>query len=399
MTSYAIVHQCLTGQTHRVPLPFVVGGSEWCDIIVNSDAVADQAYRVMTDGNSLNCQHVQSGEAIDLDKLTRLGLQVTGPLTASDASLSRVAKIADSLARERLWFARLPTYLSAPALGFLPQKIRFATWAAAIALFGLASSDNQANAHLDLSKRPIEIVQDKVSSDVIGWTIKRRGYEKGATVVVRLDDDAASKSHLVSFRAAKFDVGGEVKFRVGDQTVYESPAMPNCIKKFCPVSFRVPAGVFRAGRNTVQITHDEQADFYIIGNLLIRSLPPIKPAEIKRVERWEELANRAYNERDIVPKNLVEVKRGLDQALDFLDRRAGADDLRARITAFREEAESAFAKEVADRWARVEVNQKLKKIDIAEFHLKTLMELHPDTSSAQHRLIQKRLKSLGEMEP
>ncbi len=397
MTNYALIHNKMAGQTQRIPLPAMVGSDERCDIIINAAAVRAFAYQIDTDGKSLQLTKVDTGATADATVLQRFGLQLAGPLPAKNQQLQPKSPWREGLAKEGMWFDRLPDTIALLTGGFLQQKWRFATWLTCLALIFILMVERDVTKAVDLSEQPIAISVDEVSSQIIGYTVARQGYERGTTLAIEMREQDAAFDQLISFQAAKLDVGGEVKFTFRDQTLVRSEPMPNCMKKFCPVTFRVPAGTFEAGQNLIRIEHDPDAGFYILGQLLVRPLPQISAEEIKRVERWEATANRAYNERDIVPKNLVHARRDLDQALDFLARRAGADDLRARLEAFRTEAEAAFANEVADRWARVDVNMKLKKYDIAEFHLGTLMDLHPDTSTAEHREIQNRLAELKEL--
>lgn len=395
---YSVAYSQWSRESRRIPLPALVGSDPACDIIINAHAVDARAYAIHRQGKALQIVHLKSGKQVGPEALQRFGIQVSSPLRSPNKTLRGGSTWRELVAKEDLWLSRQPRWLRLGLGGAMQQHRRFAIWgliASVVMVSTLAPSTTDA---IDYSKTPIAIQMDHVSSAIIGVTTQRAGYENGALLTVVANADQARLAHLLSFRAAKLDMGKELRIFTTAGLVYESEAMPNCIKQFCEIKVRIPAGFLQEGNNEIQLVHDPAGEFYIIGDILLRPLPKITPDEIIRVKRWEKIANRAYNERKIVPENLVQVKRELDQAIDFLDTRAGGDTIRARIEAFRSEAEDAFRSEVKDRWAKVDINQKLKNFESAQFHLDRLRGLFPDTSSKEHQAVQNRISRIKEMQ-
>jgi hypothetical protein len=375
----------------------MIGSNPACDIIIHTDAIAEFAFELRCDAKALVVYNPKTNTTDSIASLSRFGIQVSGPLQAKDEFLNTKSKPREWFAKEDLWFDRLPTVFGSIVGGFLPQKARYGCWVAiAILTMGFAAIPDQKS-EIDLSTTPITLEMGKISSEIIGFTIQRQGYETGALLNIDVSPQEAKQAHLMQFRTAKLDAKNEIKMFVNKHEIFASEAMPNCLKRFCNVVFRINRGVLITGTNQIKIVHQDPRSFYIIGDMLVRSLPPISQEEIKRVERWEAVANRAYNERDIVPENLVRVRRDLEQALDFLNTRDGAENLRSRIEAFQSEAKAAFEREAKERWSRIEVSQKLRNLDDTIFHLQKLMALYPDTSSEEHRKIQKRMQQVKEM--
>lgn len=399
--AYALVSTRGSKLGRRVPLPARIGVSGKNDIIVNVQALADHAFTLTAAGGKLVLVREPKGEAVDLHTLKNLGLVAKGPIRGDVAVEGGMARtVREALGREKAWFQGLPGVAQKALLGMLPQGLRLAAWASALGgLVVLGLSAPEAT-RLDLSKQPIELTFDAVKSDTLGANPKSadfvKGYEQGITFNV--DVPAEQKGHplVFSFQVAGLNIGNELELKVNGKKAYASAAEADCAQDVCVKSLRIDGKLVKAGNNVLQFKHNEPQSSYFLAKLHVRPLPALSDVEREQLEHWFGLAQRAYDERNIVPENLVTAKSYASKVTKLASERDGVEAVSSKAQILEAEVDRAFAATVQEYWTAHATAEKLGNKADMEQALGQLLKLYPNARSEEHAEVMEKLQELKE---
>ncbi len=402
--SYALVTVRGSAARHRVSLPVKIGTSGASDVIVNVEALADHAYTLSSRDRKLCLVREPSGEMVDLSTLRHLGLAVQGPIRFVDGDKRKTTRlVVEALSNEQAWFQKLPSAARRWLGGNLPQRARLALWGLAViglAAFALHGKDEVTN---DLSAEPLSLKFDTVRSESVGANPKNpdfaKGYENGVTFVVDLPKTAKGQTLLLSFGAAGLNIGKELALEVNGHKVFESEAEAECAQDFCDKSVRLGTKVLKTGKNKLHFAHNQVESSYFVSHLHLRTLPVLKELEAEQMQRWFELAQRSYDERGIVPENLVTAKGYVQKVSKMAGERDGPLEVPAKAKVLENDIDLAFKKVTSDLWTAYAMHEKLGKKLEMEQTLGQLLKLFPDARSDEHAGIIEKLEALKEQKP
>lgn len=399
--AYALVTTRGSKQSHRVSLPARIGVSGKNDIIVNVQALADHAFTLTVSGNKLVLVREPKGDAVDLHTLKNLGLTAKGPIRG-DAVDQGSAKRAlrEVFGREKAWFQSLPRMAQRWLGGALPQGLRLGAWTSAAAALVALSLSAPEQAAPDLSKAAVDIAFDVVKSDTFGANPKSpdfaKGYEKGITFQVDVPKDQKGRPLVFSFRLAGLNIGKELELKVNGKPVFETAAEAECAQDVCAKSVRIDGKFVKAGTNTLFFKHNEPQSSYFVAKLHVRPLPALNDLEKQQLDHWLELAQRAYDERGIVPENLVTAKSYVGKLIKLASERDGVSDVAAKALILESDVDRAFAATSEEYWTAFAFAEKLgNKLDM-EQSLNQLLKIYPNARSEEHADIMEKLQALKE---
>lgn len=389
----------------RRTLPLTIGAGGECDVIVNTASAAPLAYVVHTDAaGRLACYNVKSGEHQPVDAVRAFGLQIIGSgKGAAPAKTGLPGGVAEALQREAAWFDRLET--PSPKLkrllgASLPQPLRLGAWGlAAAALAALLVWANGEPSHPDLSTTPLTMTFGSPRLEIIGASPVRHGYERGATLTFDAPKSAGTQSALLSFKTMALNKPKELSLRLNGRDIYASEVDPACIDAQCVKQIQVPKGAVLAGKNVLQVIHDQSAGSYMMQAILIEPLPAMSLEERELADRWMQLARRFYDERGIVTDNLLAARIHIEKTIDLLGRRAVSNETEGRLAVakvLQQEIAGELDQAIKDAWADVGVNERLGRPDEATKSLNVLLRLYPNPSSPEHQAVKAKLDALKE---
>lgn len=397
---YALVSTRGSKQSHRVSLPARIGVTGDNDVIVNVQALADHAFTLSVAGGKLVLSKGAKGEAVGLHTLKNLGLVARGPIKGGAQGRRAVRLAREVLGREKAWFQGLPLVAQRWLGGGLPQGLRLAAWTSAVAALGALVLIAPETKIPDLSKEPVEFAFDTVKGDTFGANPKNadfpRGYEKGITFEVEVPKEQKGHPLVLSFRVAGLNIGKEIQLKVNGKQVYESAAETDCAQDVCAKSVRIDGALVKGGLNKLFFQHNEPQSSYFVAKLHLRPLPALNDLEREQLDHWLELAQRAYDERSIVPENLVTAKTYVAKLDKLASERDGVGEIAAKAQILAGEVDKAFAATVQEYWTAYATADKLgNKLD-TEQALNQLLKLYPDARSEEHADVMEKLEALKE---
>ncbi len=398
---YALVSTRGSKLGHRVSLPARIGVSGKNDIIVNVQTLADHAFTLTAANGKLVLVREPKGEPVDLHTLKNLGLVAKGPIRGDAVEQGGFARAArEALGREKAWFQGLPRMAQKALLGMLPQHLRLAGWAAAVSglvVLALAAPEQTA---VDLSQQPLELVFDTVKNDTLGANPKSsdfvRGYENGITFHVDVPKEHKGHPLVFNFRIAGLNIGKELLLKVNGKAVYETAAESDCAQDVCAKSVRIDGKLVKAGTNVLQFKHNEPQSSYFLAKLHVRPLPALTELEREQLEHWYDLAQRAYDERNIVPENLVTAKSYVGKLTKLASERDGVPEVAAKAQILEAEVDRSFAATVQEYWTAHALAEKLGNKADMEAALNQLLKLFPNTRSEEHADVMEKMQELKE---
>jgi tetratricopeptide (TPR) repeat protein len=408
--AYALVRAPGFTGTARLPLPFTIGASSACDVIINSEAVAPAAILVTgpvgrrSAGLAL---YDVSGSAVGKPGTTaraaRYGISIAGPVYGAPeaSSLTRLGR--EALAREAAVFSRFSPGLRRLAGGKLPQPLRLGLWAVAaaarVALPFAATSDFGRQAE-DLSGHEIALKAFDVNPERIGATPDFPDLRKGFTAV--FDDAKRLKPGtdlILRFNANGLDNLGELQLAMNGVEVFSSAADPGCIDAFCEQRVRIPAKAIKEGKNVLKATHSPEDSSYLVKDVQLRALLELTPARRAAVDRLWASARRAYDERGIVPENLLAARSELAKLDQLLLESSGMEETAVQALVLKGAIEKEFERLTADLEFKADQAAQLGKYEHAQDLLRRLLSLYPDATSDEHLAVKQRLDELKELAP
>jgi len=387
---------------HRLPLPLVVGSANDCDVIVNAPSLAGHAYTLRPEGRSFAVESATLGRDVPAHALNQLGLEVVA-VAHGDADKTGMRRAAsEKLAREAVIVQKLPAPLKVLALGFLPQRARLAVWGAAAAgLLALGLMPAPEEAPIDNSGVPVTLAWDTIRPKAIGANPASatfpKGYEHGITFAVDAPEVASGEAALLTFLAAGLNVGGEVEIDVNGTLVYTSDADRACATDACAKAVRLPKGLITAGANVVRVVHKEPKSAYLLADIHLRSTPAATQAEVEQAELWLSLAQRAFDERNIMPENLITARKNAEAVVKLAKQKEGVEGPAAKAEALLVEVEKDFAAVTAKIWNDVAIAERINKLDDAEKSLDQLLRLYPDQNSTQAARVRQKKQVIKEL--
>jgi hypothetical protein len=401
---YALVTTRGSKQAHRVALPARIGVTGKNDIIVNAQSLADHAFTLTSSKGGLVLLREPKGEAINLGALKNLGLSAKGPIRGDAVQGGGAGRfVREALGREKAWFDGLPGVARRWLGGFLPQPVRLGVWTSGVAAVLALALAAPEQTYRDLSREPLVLKFDTVRSETVGANPKNldfvRGYENGVTFEVEVPEANEGHPLLLSFGLAGLNIGKELQLRFNGKQIFESDAEAECAQDFCAKSVRVDGRNVKAGTNVIEFKHKAKESSYFIAKMHVRPLPPLTELEIQQLAHWLGLAQRAYDERGIVPENLVSAKNYVSKLTKLASERDSASEAAAKAKILEGEIDKAFAQTVDEYWTAYKFAEKLgNKLDM-EQALHQLLKLHPNPKSEEHADIIEKLQALKEQKP
>jgi len=398
--SYALVRA--NKQWHRLTLPLTIGRHG--DIMVNAMTLPEIAFKLDVSAEDLQLYHYQSQKVVSLDRIEPLGLMAWGPYPVIDNDGSFKTSVSIALkelsAKEDFALGSMPHWLRRiSGCGLTYGRRWFARMGVMTTFIALLALGTQPKSMPDLSTVPFTLTFGTVHSTPIGASPSRPGYEQGILFQIDAPEDSHSHQHLLSFKGAGLNIDNEVELVLNDGSIFHSNADANCITSFCDYTIPLAAGLVKSGLNNLKLVHNPAVSAYFLSDLHLSKLDKTKPIELQQVQRWIQIAERHYNEREIVAENIVIAIDQLDKALEFLQTRESEPstrDLTLRASVLKKEAQEAFAALVTDLWNRVKVNQKLEKNHKATKLLELLLRLYPNPTDSEHMRIKQNLTQIKE---
>lgn len=399
--AYARVRLAGERQVYRLPLPFTVGTSPLCDVIVNVYGLAPVGRIVTAERGKISVQSEQGSSLPMPSALSDLGIHVTGPIAHAGSGRAFKTRCLELAAWEHETFARAPDAVYRFAGGSWSQKKRLSVWGAGLCLVlatGVAGLMLPARVN-DLSQQAIPLIAGQLHVETIGSSKTRYGYERGATYAVTLP---STVTQLLSFEVGGLSDAEELTLLVNGHTAAVWHAEAECVESFCQKAVRLAAEVLLAGDNTLQFIHRGDSP-YLLRKVLVSPLPVLDAAELASVDTWLAAARRAYDDRHILADNLVDADRLLKRAAALLGTRdleqPAARQSAAVVTALSRDVDAELAGAVHDLWFKAEKHARLRERDAAQRVLATLLRLFPDPKDSAHLRATAMLKSLEEMRP
>jgi hypothetical protein len=395
---YVLISSKQQRQRIRLQLPATIGSNADDDIILNAASLDASAYLLSAAADELVFTHLATNQRTDGEQFKKFGLELAGPIFGqATKGRSLRQKIRELLSLEKSWTKNRSKLFQKILLVNCSQSLRFLSFSAMVALSGYFLFGYPANPPQDLSKEPVVLTFDALFSETIGASKKRFGYENGITLALDAPESVRKQSTLLSLDAGGLNFGEELKFVVKDKVVFATEADPNCSEEICTLQIPLALGVIAPGLNVITILHEPRESSYLIKNIHLLPTPVITELEIEKIEHLYTLAQRAYEDRELVPENLVSSQYDLKKALALLDSRQRSkgltEELRNKIIVL---AHESFAK---DFWSKAEVATKLQNYQEAEKQLALLQRLFPDPLSEQYKLAQAKLDAIKEIQP
>jgi hypothetical protein len=404
--AYAVVRVRDDRAKHRLQLPIVIGASPLCDVFVNMADMPAAAFTVEARGGSLVVHDVETDREAPLSVLEALGVRVSGPIHGTAGTRGVTGHAKELLAREAAFVGRLPGPLRGLLLAPLPQAFRLTATVAVVAALGVAGwrwAQRPPEAAVDLSTAPIPLAFDAVRSETVGANPSsatfRKGYERGITFEVEAPAGIEGRPIMIGFAVAGLNIGKELELLVNDRPLFVSEAETACAQKVCEKTMRADPGLFVPGTNYVRFVHNEPQSSYFISNLLVRALRPLTPEDSEQLAHWLALGARAYDERKIVPENLLAAKKHVAAALKLARERTGGESFAARASVMRGEIDAALDAEKDRLLSDAAIADRLEKRDEVQRALEQLLRLIPDADSQEAIGIRQRLQALKEPNP
>jgi hypothetical protein len=308
------------------------------------------------------------------------------------------------LAREAAFVGRLPGPLRGALLAPLPQVFRLAVVGGVVAALGLAGwrwSQRTPDPVIDLSTTALPLSFDVLRGETLGANPAkatfRKGYEHGITFALDTPAGAETRPAVVAFSVAGLNIGKELELRVNDHSVFVSEAETACAQRVCDKTVRIDAGLLAAGTNELRFVHSDPASSYFVSSILVQSLRPLTSQDGEQLAHWLALASRAYDERQIVPENLLVAQQNVAAALKLARERVGGEAFAARAAVMRGEIDGALATEKNRLHADISIFTRLEKNDDLQRALEQLLRLVPDPDSAEAVGIRKRIHDLKDV--
>lgn len=398
--AYALISARGSGKGHRVALPARIGASGASDIIVNVQALPDHAFTLTAGKGGLVLVREPNGQPVSLGMLKNLGLSAKGPIRGSAEVGGTGRLIREALGKEQAWFANLPTAARRWTLGFLPQPLRLLAWGGLLAGAVTLAAVQEERAPTDLSEIAVELKFDTVKSDTLGANPKNpdfmKGYENGVTFAVDVPKAQQGKALLLTFDLAGLNIGKELTLGFNGKGIYQTAAESACAQDVCAKSIRVDGKHVKSGENLIRFVHNNPESSYFVGKVHLRPLPGLSDLESQQLDHWYTLAQRAYEERGIVPENLVTAKTHVGKLTKLASERDGVSQILPKAKILEQEIDKAFAATTGELWTAYGFAEKLGNKADMEAALNQLLKLHPNARSEEHADIVEKLQALKE---
>lgn len=373
----------------RVPLPVFIGNSGACDVVVNSEALAPISYVIRHHDRMLRCTNIKTGVEATISSLEQFGLKISGPFPWPHFSPKNFWR---KIGMEP--WRRYVMECAASAEAFYPLLL-----SAALLLFcGLVGSGAYCYYHTkDHSEDIRHLGWDVMSGDLIGASPRRFGYEKGATFMFELPKGGIKDHVLLSFVTTGINYPQELRMTLNEHQIFVSDVESGCVAAECEKQVHIPMNLLRGGANVLKIIHRPIESGYMVRGIHVRKVPPLTEMEREHVRVWLILAQRLYDERGVVPENLVNAKHHVAKALHLLGNRIGDSALLNKGRVLAQEIDQEFKDQARQLWSSAQVQIRLQRFDSAAKPLQILLKMYPDPTTKEHQEVKERLQQLRDL--
>ena len=396
----AIKNQRTNRSAKRLPLPVTIGSSSLCDVIINSNSVAEFARIIYgrPDGK-LGLADPMSGVELPMSNLANYGIAVSGPYSLGNKSPIE-AKFQDLLAAEAIWFAGLSTKIRSLSGGSLPQKNRLGVWGAGACILlaiGLRLGTGSPARQPDLSRQPLPITYASITPNGFGSVQSMRSYANGLTFIVEVPEGVNQLPHTFSFDAKELEADRELTILVNDKEVYSTKPDRDCLSSYCAHSALIPIGTLTKGTNSIFIQHKPVSSDYVVKNLILAQLTNPTGAENVAIQQSFALAKRAFEERGISHENIIAASREVTKLNELLNRRLGVEELQAETSVLSKNIQDELGRMRDELWFNAQKEKQLGNFKSAKTKFEGLLQLHPDNRTKERQLVQEQLDEIAEL--
>ena len=386
-------------RTRRILLPFAVGSSPLCDVVIRSKAIAPCLFTAHDNGAEQIRLSLADGQTpFAKERLQHYKMTVEGPYSGDAKKLSLKARFDECLAKERKLGENL-SLATRTLLGYrLPQTPRLLMHlaiAAAMVVYGLKVFDRPTNTDRAPQPVPTKVVLGTPTRTAFVSNGKDSLLSAGFDLTMSLDEERSLPESLVmEFRTKGLITAEALSIIWNDKVIWSSKPRSECLKTYCTERLEIPGNHLLGGLNSIKFDHHPPSQPYVVDSVFISGKRELSAFEKAALSHHLKVARRFYDERHIVDSNLIRARREL-AAIDRL--LIGVSDLeeeRATAKLLRISVEDDFEAVVGDLSFRIEQAAKLTKYREAIALGEHLLTLYPDAHGKSYQGIKQYLDQL-----
>jgi hypothetical protein len=389
---YALFRLLPDHALHRLQLPFTIGTTAEHDILLNRPHLPERLSLLVTSvKGGILVKDLPKGEELPGDELLRLGIMMLGAVRGTTAPPHSLLK--EALVHENYWFNRLP-WLLQRVLGLgLRTPLRHLMWLAlgVLLVVGVPQVAPKSST-ADLSRQPIALSFGAEDEKSYGMSTELgTAYKNGVTFSFVAPRGVAAKPVVISYQVQGLAHEKELEVLVNEHSVAVSTLKNQCLAAGCRESIPLVAGKMRPGKNLLFFRHHRPATPYVISSVAVKLMEPLSAHEKGKIDLWMSEARRFYQDRLIVPENLVSAMDKAKDARALALSRSGTAEQRVQIELFLEEAGRQFYHQVKEVERNLYLAQKMEKWDEAQSQLRLLKKYYPHPGDPNYQNIEKEM--------
>ena len=386
-------------QTRRIPLPFAVGSSPLCDVVIRSKAIAPCLFVAQTDTKGqLNLIEASSQTSFPRGRLLHYKLSINGPYCGNPEKLSIKTRLLEWLTWEKQLGNSLSQF-SKTLLGYrlpqLPRLIMQLAFVGALIIYSGRALDNPSEAQPTAQPKSALLTFGTPLSTSFQSSGANDPLSKGFDLTLILDGNNLEPEFLImEFRTKGIGADRGLIVQWNGVDIWASKARPECLTIYCTERLEIPNDKLATGLNTITFHHLDPDQPFEVDSLFVTAIRQLSAFEKAALEHHLKVAQRFYDERHIVHSNLIRARAELETIDRLLVGVTDQEAQRAAAKHLRNSVETDFEAVVGDLTFRIEQAARLTKYNEAIALGDHLLTLYPNADGAAYQNIKRYLDQL-----
>jgi hypothetical protein len=396
---WALVRTSPKNPWQTLAVPFTVGSHADNDIFVNAPTMRALSKVIASHNGQLISIDAGTHDIVNLQDLKKFGIECVGPFQENPESISPLKRNALSLLNKEshLYASKYPAFVRK----FLPraQKTRLALLSAAgsALLATTMYSAMQEPERIDLSRHPIALTTGNIARLNIGSAQITDPYAQGATFQIQgLKEVELGQSYVLTAGLSGLDMADELQFSINGHLIYQSPAKQACLDNICSIDIPVETQLLMGEGSNVQLVvkHTHPQSSYAIKSLFLRKMEQASDEEKELAKQLMASADRYYEERQLLTKNIKNAKDAIEELERILGTRTGLDEIKPRFAVSKGKIDQFFNDTSKDLQFKMQKALKLNQFRSAIGIVQEMLKLYPDPATKQNMMLVAQLKQL-----